>query len=289
MKRLTTLILIIFFAGCELFELPITVEPAEERMVLSSLMLGENAILLAASRSFSALSARSLDDLEENFVEAIMVNRGYVMLHNGRDSLELQQFGLPGFYFGTADFLAIGDSLHVSVYDSLRDQTVTASTRFMEPVAIDSAGMQRVSDGEFATNRLKIRFDESPVDQFFSLHVYNASSTLLIEEMDSLFFHQENLLLHSSVFTDRAAVDGVIRREIDLDAHAGADTVVVVLSNVEEGYFRFLDALRRAEGIVAALANEPVNLPGNVNGGYGYFSAHQPRARVVISDTSSEE
>ena len=289
MKRLLLLLIpLVLFAGCELFELPIDVEPDEERLVLSSLMLGEDAMLVAATRSFSALSAQSLDDLEENFVEAIMVNRGYMLMHNGRDTLELRQFGLPGFYFGTPGFLSAGDHLHISLYDSLKGLAVSASTRLMEPVSIDSAGMRRVDIGEFSLKRLKVRFEDHPFDQFFSLHVYNATSTSLIENVDSLFFQQEYLLLHSSVFTDRGAEDGVIRREMDLDADIAGDTVVVVLSLIEEGYFRFLNALRRSEGIVASLANEPVNLPGNVEGGYGYFSAHQPRARVVILEDETE-
>lgn len=282
------LILFVITAGCELFELPIDVEPDEERLVLSSLMLGEDAMLVAATRSFSALSAQSLDDLEENFVEAIMVNRGFMLMHNGRDTLELRQFGIPGFYFGTPGFLSAGDHLHISLYDSLKGHAISASTRLMEPVPIDSAGMQRVDFGGFSFKRLKLRFENHPHDQFFSLHVYNASSTSLIGNIDSLFFQQEKLLLHSSVFTDRGAEGGVIRRELDMDADIAGDTVVAVLSHIEEGYFRFLDALRRSEGIVASLANEPVNLPGNVEGGYGYFSAHQPRAIVVVLEDEKE-
>lgn len=79
----------------------------------------------------------------------------------------------------------------------------------------------------------------------------------------------------------------VIRREVMWDADLSGDTVVAVLSHIEEGYFRFLDARRRFDGIVASLANEPINLPGNVEGGYGYFSAHHPRAIIVIRNSAS--
>jgi len=284
---LLLLLLLLKLTSCELFELPMDVEPAEEKLVLSSLMLGDNTILVAATRSFSALSAESLDDLEQDFVEAIMVSRGRATLRSGRDDLELRQFGLPGFYLGDPDFLSPGDSLHISLFDSLKGQSVSATTRLMEPVAIDSAGMDLYEAGEFAFRRLSIRFQDLPYEQFFQLQVYNATSASLFEEPDSLFFPQDNLVLHSSVFTDLTAQDGVIRREVMWDADLSGDTVVAVLSHIEEGYFRFLDARRRFGGIVASLANEPINLPGNVEGGYGYFSAHHPRAIIVIRNSAS--
>ena len=53
------------------------------------------------------------------------------------------------------------------------------------------------------------------------------------------------------------------------------DTMVVSLSNISEGYYRYLSLRQKVStNILGLIFGEPINYPTNVQGGLGYFSTH---------------
>lgn len=280
MIRLIPFFYVLILASCELFELPLHVDPADEALVISSVMLDNETMIVTATRSFSPLSGRSVNALQEDLIASLFVSEGRILVTNSSTTDTLPSIGIPGFYGGESSESTIGSLIHLSVYDSTTGLSVHASALRMKAISIDSSAVSDVRLGSFDLKRLRVWIDDPDEPNYYALHVYNIP--VGGDELDSLFFTDSDLLLHSEVFTDRVAQEGRIRRQIDLDPDMAGDTLIVILSNIEEGYYRYLDARRRTGGLIASLANEPINAPTNVIGGYGYFSAHQLRARVVI-------
>ncbi len=273
MMRFFPLLCVFALVSCELFELPIKVDPADEALVISSVMINDETMIVTVTRSFSPLSGRSVNSLEEDLIASLFVLDGRVLVSNSLTSDTLPALGIPGFYGGESPESAAESLIHLSVYDSTTGLSVQATAKRMEPITIDTATYDRV-------HRLHVWIDDPVGPNYYALHVYNVP--VGGDELDSLFFRDSDLLLHSAVFTDRVAQNGQLSRQIALDPGIAGDSVIVVLSNIEEGYYRFLDARRRTGGLIASLANEPINAPTNITGGYGYFSAHQLRATLVI-------
>lgn len=282
MMRLYPLFIVLILASCELFELPLKVDPADEALVISSVMIDDETMIVTATRSFSPLSGRSVNALEDDLIASLFVSDGRILVTNSSTTDTLPTLGIPGFYGGESSESEAGSLIYLSVYDSTTGLSVEASAIRMEAISIDTSTYEDVRIGALDLKRLRVWIDDPIGPNYFALHVYNVP--LGGDELDSLFFRNSDLLLHSEVFTDRVAEEGRIRRQIDMDPRIAGDTVIVVLSNIEEGYYRFLDARRRTGGLIASLANEPINAPTNIIGGYGYFSAHQLRATIVIME-----
>lgn len=284
-RFLLPILLMLTVASCDLFDLPLSVQPADEGLVVSSVLIGNGTMIVTASRSFSPLSGRSVAALEDDIIESLFVNRGLVIVTSAAGIDTLRSLPIPGFFGGFASLGPDGGRIHLQVRDSATGLSIEATTTRMPGIGIDRSEYRDIRLGSFDVRRLRVWIDDPEGDNYYALHVYNLPAGTE-GGLDSLYFRDEEFLLHSEVFTDRSAVDGSLRRQIDLNRDVAGDSVVAVISNIEEGYYRFLDARRRTGGIVASLANEPINAPSNVVGGYGYFSAHQLRARIVILESN---
>ena len=64
-----------------------------------------------------------------------------------------------------------------------------------------------------------------------------------------------------------------------IKASAG-DTLVVQVCRVDGGYYKYLQAYKRTGYLINQLTGEPINLPTNVQTGYGYFALCKPNRYV---------
>ncbi len=282
------LALAMLLSGCDLAPVPIDVDPAESRMVVSSIVGPSQTVLVTVSRSFSALSAQDVDGLSESFVSRLLVDSAVVTMVAGAtvDTLE-RFFDAPGVYAGSFGSSADYQDLRLSVIDLDTGEQITATTPLMPIVELSSADyrIEVEADGD-STTVVSYSFTDLPGESYYVLHAYNAPEEVGV---DSLFGGGEASLLFgggTAVFYERLILDSsfddvVIADTVRFDEFATSETIVLAVSHISEGYFRFLEARRRSGGILSSLSNEPVNHPTNVEGGYGYFSAHRPQLRIV--------
>ena len=264
---------------------------APSRLVVSSVMGSERSLFVTVSRSFSALSATDVDSLSSDFIDRLLVDSAGVFLRHGdRSDTLFKLFDLPGLYGGLLPALEPYQQLDLSVIDYRTGEAVSATTALQPPVAFDTVSLTEEIDAQGDTTTvLAYRFTDPPGESYYVLHAYNLPSSGVL---DSLFVDDEpnpalqnddeELVFYETLITDQAFTEAVIADTVRLPFVAVRDTVAVALSHISEGYFRFLDARRRTGGLVSSLANEPVNHPTNVTGGLGFFSAHQPRAVLVV-------
>lgn len=279
---------LLLVAGCELVDLPIAVTPAEPQLVIASAVGPEQTLLVTVSRSFSALSATDVDSLSSDFVSRLLVDSAGVFLsYEGvRDTLQ-PLFEVPGLYGGSFTFLGYDQLFTLTVVDARTGETVTATTPLLAPATLEAASLsETVEASGDTTTVLTYAFTDLPGESYYVLHAYNLPpasrlDSLFADTTANPFFPDEALVFYETLIADQSFDTPSIADTVRLPFFSANDTVAVTLSHISEGYYRFLQARRRTGGLVASLANEPVNHPTNVEGGRGFFTAHQPRAVLV--------
>lgn len=279
MKNLKYILPIVIFAlACTPEDLFIDVEPAEEKMVVSSQFIPDNLLVVTVTRSFSALLTNNSSDLANTDIERLIVGDGYVEATTNEGSVELTQIAdNSGVYVGDIGVVSAGDLVELFVYDSLTGDTITSSTNAMPQVRLEEVSVSKEINNNDTTSTYTYSFIDEPGDNWYILHTYGINNLPSIVD-DSLIFSlaDEDLLIASELISDIALEPGLVTREIELPFFDSPDTVAFMLTNISEGYFRFLDARQRTGGIIASATGEPVNHPTNIENGYGYFNIHIP-------------
>lgn len=272
-------------SGCGLESLPISVEPAEPQIALSSLVGPSETMLVTLSRSFSALSAEDANDLTQDALDRILLDRALVILeYEGfTDTLE-SVLDIQGLYGTELQSFEDFQLMRLTVYDSTSLETITAESLLLPQVEVDSIQVTRRDTSinflaDFSYNILDPEGENFYVVQAYQLTDPDTTQTDSTE--NDVFFTNGSFLIYEQLLTDRGAEDGVIRKEDVFEFTSSTDSALVVITNVSEGYYNFLEARQRSGGILSSLANEPVNHPTNIENGVGYFSAHRPRAFIV--------
>ncbi len=277
----------IFFTSCSIESLPINVEPAEEKIAVASLIGPEETFFITLSRSFSALSAEDVNDLTEDAVERLLLDQALVLLeYDGiTDTLE-KVFDINGLYGTQLQSFDDFQLMSLTVFDSSTSETVTSQSMLLPQIELDSVTVTRDSTRFEDVAVLTFNVIDRPEENFFVVQAYqltDSDTTTSDSTGSSPFFDNDTFLIYEGLFTDRGVdEDGVIRREELINFTSETDSALVIVTNISEGYYRFLEARNRSGGLVSSLANEPVNHPTNIQNGVGYFSAHRPRAVLVV-------
>ncbi len=286
-QMLVLLVIGVLFSSCSIESLPISVEPAEEKVAVASLIGPEETFYVTLSRSFSALSAEDVNDLTNNAIERLLLNRALVTLeYEGIiDTLE-NIFDVSGLYGTQLEAFNDFQQLTLSVFDSTSGSSISAQSMLFPQIETDSVTVTRDSTRFDDAAVLTYNIIDRPEDNFFVVQAYQLTdqdTTTRDSSENDFFFNNNTFLIYEELLTDRGVSDdGIIRREELISFTSTTDSALVVVTNISEGYYRFLEARRRSGGLISSLANEPVNHPTNVENGVGYFSAHRPRATLVV-------
>ncbi len=285
-SQMVILLSLFFLTGCELQDLSISVDPAEQQIAVSSLIGPSETIFVTLSRSFSALSAEDVNDLTQDALDRLLLDRAFVTLeYEGfTDTLE-SFFDIKGLY--GAELQAFNDYqlMKLTVFDSTTSETVSSQAILLPQVQVDSIQVTRRDTSINFIADFSYQILDPEGDNFYVIQAYqlnDSGSNQSDSTENEVFFSDSGFLIYEQLLTDRGAEDGVIRKEDTFEFTSNTDSALVVVTNISEGYYNFLEARKRSGGILSSLANEPVNHPTNIENGVGYFSAHQPKAILVI-------
>lgn len=298
MKRLIYLIAFFYlFQACAPEDVIIDVAPAPSQVAISSQLIGDNLLLVALSRSFSALNPNALVDLEEDFIGQLLVDSAFVTVNSQGYLDTLFEIG-PGLFAGELSQVTIGADYHLSVFDSLNEETIRATTQMMSQVTLDTVFIEVSIEEEDTLFTAHYQF-EDPIEENWYITQATEFSGFSLEELlnaeiigDSIVFENDSVpdvftgednaaLLYTRLLADITFRDPIVRNSITLP-DPPSDTILFSLTHVSEGYFRYLDAQQRNGGILASLGSEPINFPSNVENGLGYFAMNQPSFLVFV-------
>ncbi len=279
-------IVTILYLGCSPEQLFIEVEPAEEKLVISSQFIPDSILIVTVTRSFSALVTKSTENLEADDIEKLIVDRAFVTVTHNNETTTLYQVGeQSGIYVGAVGSISPGDWVDLFVYDSLTTDSIHSTTEAMPQVMIEEAFITKTYEGNDTTSTFHYSFNDPAGPNWYILHAYGLDDVPSVVD-DSLIFNlvDQNLLITSELISDITFESDEVSREIALPFYNSPDTVVFMLTNISEGYFRFLDARQRTGGIIASATGEPVNHPTNIENGYGFFNIHLPHLVVGYNE-----
>ncbi|MEP4532782.1 MAG: DUF4249 family protein [Cyclobacteriaceae bacterium] len=291
--------LLIFETAC-VEDVLIEVDPAPPKIVVSSLFIPDSIIIVTATRSFSALSGKNLQALEDDLINSLLLDRALVTISSDTQTDTLFKLS-PGVFVGALKDARPYDVFELNIFDSLTMSSARSVTELKEQVRFDSVSLNReVSNGD-TTSFLYYQFRDPAEDENWYLvqgfelprlpnfdnvqfDVENGDVILSPDTSNQVFFQPDVTLLFSDLISDLTLENDTVKSREELGFYQPRDTVVFVMINIDEGYYDFLQARKRSGGILQSLTREPVNHPSNVENGYGYFTMHLPHFRAFVRE-----
>jgi hypothetical protein len=260
--------------SCEPEPIGIELPPHEPKLVIATQMLPKNRWVVQVSRSFSSLAGKG-DELtpDSSFLQGLVVDHALVQLSGNGHTATLQRVG-PGLYLCRRNLQQFGPHYSLFVKDSVSGLECTAATEMMPAVSFSSVKPVLNPGQKDTTVTLEFELDDpGPERNFFMISYAGASRKNMNSQQGfgALNPLEEQLLL----FSDANFTGGHFAAKERLQVKA-SDTLVVALSQISEPYYRYLELYRKSHSLMNQLTGEPINLPTNIQNGYGFFSAHNP-------------
>lgn len=273
---------VLLLTSCIPQPIDIQIDPPESEIVVASQIIPDRIMLLALTRSFSALSinVEEGDTVGNDFLADLLVDSARVTISFAGNTDTL--FNLGNGVYGSINTLQFPNETYtLTVYDSATDKTVTAQTPMLPFVGFDNLYpiVERLQDD--TTISLNYTITDPPGDNFYVINVVrrdNDTSNVGID-LNSFFSVGLNVVTQTRLISDKSFETSTISEEFELFNISAEDSIVVTISNVSEDYFSYLEAQDRAQGLLSQVTQEPINRPTNVNGGLGFFNAHFPDFR----------
>ena len=130
---------------------------------------------------------------------------------------------------------------------------------------------------------LKVHFsvaDNLSEENYYMVSYYNTVASPIY---NSVFSNpNKNKFVLVELYSDKVVeVNGKIKVDKNFFILDENDTLIIELANISKGYYEFLSAYKKSDQLIYQLLGEPVNLPTNINIGYGYFSTFNPSFKIV--------
>lgn len=284
MFRICLLALPLFLLfSCVPKPIDIQIDPPEAEIVVTSQVIPNRVMLLALTRSFSALAINvdEGDTVSNDFLSDLLVDRARVSISFAGQTETL--FNLGNGVYGSVNALQFPNEIYtLSVYDSTTEKTVTSQTPMLPFVGFDSLyPVIDRTDGDTSIH-LNYTLTDPPGDNYYVINVVrrdNDTSNVGID-LNSFFSVGLNVVTQTRLISDKTFDSSTISEEFELFNISPEDSIVVTVSNISPEYYSYLEAQNRAQGILSQVTQEPINRPTNVNGGLGFFNAHFPDFRV---------
>lgn len=267
---ITALFLIV---SCRPENIDIEVTPLNPKLVVFSHLIPDNAMIIAVTKSFSALeSSDSLD------IEDLLVSGAQVSVSTDEGKIDLFEFS-PGLYTSLSTPNTLG-----KIYDLLvikDSDTITATSTMLQRVNFSEITPVVTKAATDTTVYLDVKIVDNPLEKnWYAINVYQKEESLPSGTIDPVnFFENGSNSLASTTLISDAEFAGTYEKSILIENVAADDSVVVTLSNISETYYNYLTLRGKSGSFFQSLNLEPVNYPTNVVNGYGFFNTHAPDIR----------
>ena len=278
----------LIFGGCTPKPLKVNLPQAETKLVVASQVVPNAGMVVAVSKSFSALdntgkengdttnSGNSLDEYLDSGAEVTITYNGITEKLYGDTSL-------PGIYVNPFIPQLFDVEYTLKVFDPETGLRVQASAVMLPRVFFDTVYAVRGSGSDSEHVFLHYTISDPPDrPNWYMLNIYDAAQKDSTDGQGGPFSNggKRNLTI---AFSD-AAFEGQTYNNVVNLYYWNTDSLVASVANISEDYYNYLNARERGGGIAASLFNDPVNYPTNVQGGYGFFTTHVPDIRLVVSE-----
>lgn len=282
LSRISVLaITVLGLMACEPDPLPIHLEVAPEQLVISSLLIPQQGVTVAVTRTFSALNGNLGTD--STLLATLLVQNAEVQIVENRiDTFTLQS--LQAGIYGSADISPDpGDFYHLLVTDLTSGLQVSAESTVTEQVAFSAVRGDIIPSGRDSLVNINFSFEPHPNEELYMVNVQKFSVDL----------NQDNLGIDQTLIEPRTFTHLVTKTDpevteisdefvfiVNEDFFTG-DTLIVSIASIEPTYFDYLEK-RNNTRFGPSFVSEPYNAPTNVENGLGFFNLHASDNRIVI-------
>jgi hypothetical protein len=284
---LTILAAACLLVSCTPENLELDVPQAPERIAVASQLSppGTDYFILSLSRTFSALSSKkpSFSDSAVMFPEELLVRGADVTLSIHGMQIGLQELS-PGVYYTDQVSRNEYADYTLTVTDNEKGQSLVASAQLMPSVTFDTVGVDKVA-GKDKEYLIHYSITDIPgINNWYVVNYYtkdNRKDSLPSNPADIDYIAKR--MLEQRLDFDLISQDDIVNGRYSVTkrfTNERLDTFAIALSNISQGYYDFLKAQKKYHSLINQIRGEVVNLPSNVQGGYGYFNMHTPDVRV---------
>lgn len=272
-------------ASC-LFPKPIDIKlpETEKKLAVSSVVIPGNIMTVSVSYSFSALTNKK--DSSGNMVFDSTTYRQFLVEHArvtiryaGRTDTLFKI--VPGVYGSLSTLQIPNESYTLDVYDSTTYLHIIAQSTMLPRVNFDTLYFTKKKTSLDTSVEVHFMIDDDKTkENYYLVSYYNLAASPIYK---SLFSNPSSgSFVQNEIYSDKIT-DALGRIDVTnrLDLPNTNDTLIVQLANISKAYYDYLSAYKRSNQLVFQLLGEPVNIPTNIQGGYGFFGTFNPTLRIT--------
>jgi len=252
-------------------------------MVVSSQIIPNSVMLLALSRSFDALVPTDTSPGNSLLDNILVAHARVTVSYNGKTDTLFRV--APGFY-GTIQTPLLDNVIYsLIVFDSSTGKSISASTEMKKRIFIDTAYLETKINKKDTARYLYIQFEDLVGEDYYMVNIYRNTEFIAnsITNPLNIFNFNNSGDVSTRALSDQTFGNKKHLEKIDLGNFSKNDTCTVTLSHIGNDYYTYLIQKQKSEANgLGNFLGEPVNFITNVKGGYGFFTAHWPDAKILI-------
>ena len=250
----------------------------KEEIVVNTQILSDEGLVVFLSKTFGALEWSDNSDSEE-VLNAVVVNDAVVIVEgpSSRDTLLFLGTGV----YGDINIPFVEGETYRLIVKSESLGEVTATTMVKPQVLFDSIDVNRYFDG-FDDTLAQVTYfvTDPPEKNHYMINVQHVMRENIVEGMVLNPPGDYTRLVNDDEFEGAISETFLaFRRD-----YSEGDTVAVLLSNISEDYFNFMQTRLDSRLGFVEFVSEPVNYHSNIVGGRGFFNLYIPDVRFFILD-----
>lgn len=264
--------------------LTIDIPQRKDEPVIASTMPDDRTLLVSAGYSLDAIT--NIDDSTNNsrIPKSMLIDSGMVSISEAGGTARNLTKVSAGMYATTGLQLKEGSTYTLQVADYRKGVTATATTTYMPQPTRGQVVPAYMGDKNGDTLfKLSVTIPDAQKGAHYFM---GYTTTRQLRENVKLFTQSPS--------QNTAAIAGFEPKQIEMIQSnvtgeltqqytlklSPRDTLIVQVARIDEGYFKYLQTYKRTGYLINQLTGEPINLPTNIQTGYGYFAIYKPHRYV---------
>jgi hypothetical protein len=274
----------IVMVSCRPKPIDIDIPQSKKAVTISSIAYDQHSAYISASYSISSMLAHG--DTSMNFVDKMpadmLIDSALVLLTNENSTDTLYKIK-PGVFGSRNLDLKYGQKYTLVLHDYKERTTVNAITTFLPKPVIKDISIQLSENATDTLTSIRVSIADATSESKYFVS-YSTTRQLRegskgeVKDLSAAHsFEPKRLQLFSGADAD----NGVLTKSFTCKAHK-SDTLIVHVGNIDNAHYKYLEVYKKTGYLINQLSGEPINLPTNINTGFGYFSLHQLTSKVLV-------
>ena len=248
------------------------VPQVDQKIVVSSQLIPDTGVFILLTKSIGALDAS--DDSDPRILLAqIIIEDAEVHIESNGKSYPLSYAG-NGVYT-TASMDVVAEAEYTLFVNSPTFGSVKATTKVKPLVQFTDITTEMYIAGRDTLANINYSFSDGLEKNWYMINAQHITTENLEDRI--LDPRVTTKMLDDAEFNGESKSDNF---RILFDEVKPGDTISIILSNVNEDYYKYMKLREDTRFGLAAALGEPINYPSNVEGGLGFFNLYVADIRV---------